>query len=156
MLVKKSGEQLTLYLGRNSVIVRPLLECWNTAFEVFPGFVKDFVRVHVFPRLSDYVPSSARQGAEALRKLLQRNRELYRYEESETGKLESILGEYLSGHIAIGDVLKAAKVHSQAHTQRVTTEQVGRLEQEMPDVIDSPSSSEQVSEGRSMSLRRPS
>ena len=91
VLVKKSDDQLRLYLARRSAIVVPLTECWRTAIEVFPGFVKDFVRVHVFPRVADYVPSSARHGAETLRKLLQRNRELYRYEESETGKLESIL-----------------------------------------------------------------
>ena len=56
--------------------------------------MKDFVRVQIYPKIQQFVPSSTRDGVDALRKLLQRNRELYRYEETDLGDLEGILGEY--------------------------------------------------------------
>jgi molecular chaperone HtpG len=142
VLVTKSEEQVTVHLARGSAIIQPLIECWHSAFEVFPGFIKDFVRVHVFPKLADHVPTSARQGVEALRKLLQRNREVFRYEESESGQLELMLGDFLSGQVAFGDMLRAAASHSSVQTQRVTSEQVGDIESEMPDVVQSPTSAE--------------
>ena len=56
--------------------------------------MKDFVSVKIYPRIQQFVPSSTRDGVEALRKILERNRELYRYEETEMGDFEGILGEY--------------------------------------------------------------
>ena len=138
ILVEGDQDNLKIYLAKDSSIVRPVLECHRTAYEVFGGFVKDFVRVHLYQRISQFVPSSQRQGAEALQKLLQRSRELYRYEESELGSLDPLLAEYLAGTVSFSEVIRVAAVNVRPHTQTVTQAQVGHIEEQLPDIVDSP------------------
>lgn len=138
VLVAKEGELVKIWLARNSSVVKPVLATYHTAFEVFGGFVKDFVRNHLYQRVANYVPSSTREGAEALARLLQRNRELYRYEESELGDLEPLLGDYLAGEITLAQVLATAKHSARPFTQTLRQEQIGSLEEALPDVVQSP------------------
>jgi molecular chaperone HtpG len=138
VLVSKPASTVIIYLARESAAVKPVLATYHNAYEVFEGFVKDFVRVHLYSRLSNYIPSSTREGVDALAKILQRNRELFRYEESELGNLEPLLGDYLSGEKSLADVINSARSTIRPQTQRVSHEQVGRLEDALPDVARSP------------------
>ena len=70
--------------------------------------MKDFVRNEIYPRVQQFVPSSTRQGVDALRKILERNRELYRYEETETGELETMLRDLLPS-ATMAEVLQRAQ-----------------------------------------------
>lgn len=135
---EKSGDTVRVHLARDSAQVRPLLECYESAYDVFLPVMKDFVRVHVYPAIQQYVPSSTRQGVDALRTILQRNRELYRYDEADRGDLEGVLGEYLSGTISLADVMKVARVTVRRQSQRVSSGQVGTVEAVVPDVVHSP------------------
>lgn len=138
ILVDGDRENLKILMARDSGIVKPVLECHRSAYEVFAGFVKDFVRVHIYDRIANFLPSSQREGADALRKLLQRNRELYRYEESELGTIDPLLSEYLAGETSFKSVLQAAVTRVRPHTQTVTSEQVGSIEEQLPDIADGP------------------
>ena len=109
ILVGKEEGLVRIWLAKGSSMVKPVLEAYRTAFEVFGGFVKDFVRTRIYNKISNYIPSSTREGTDALAKLLQRNRELYRYEESELGNLEPLLGEYLAGEKTLVEVLTFAR-----------------------------------------------
>ena len=73
-------------------------------------------------------------------KILQRNRELFRYEESELGDLEPLLADYLDGDKSLGEVIKEAQSRSRPQTVRVRSAEVGHVEQAMPDVLSSPTS----------------
>ena len=66
ILVEKQNNTVMIYLTRGSSEVAPVLKCYRTAIEVFGGFVKDFVRVHLYKRIAEYVPSTTKQGADAL------------------------------------------------------------------------------------------
>lgn len=147
-LVEGGRDNLKIYLARDSGIVRPVIECYRAAYEVFGGFVKDFVRVHLYQRISQHIPSSTREGADALLKLLQRSRELYRYEESEFGTLEPLLAEYLSGQTTFADVIQAAVSVVRPHTQTVTSAQVGSIEEQLPDIVDAPAPTQEEIEQR--------
>jgi molecular chaperone HtpG len=125
-------------IARSSALLPPLLECYSKAYDVFGQFIKDFVRVNIYPNIQQHVPSSTRGGVDALRKLLQRNRELFRYEETERGDVEGLLGEYLRGSAKLSDVINAARSAARSHSQRVSREQVGTIEAVVPDVIRSP------------------
>lgn len=138
ILAEQSGTQLQIHIAKNSPLLPPLTECYNKAYELFTQFMKDFVRVHVYPRIQQFVPSSTRDGVDALRKILQRNRELYRYEETEYGQLEGVLGELLSGSTTFNEALSTARATVRAQTQSVTAEQVGSIESVVPDVIAAP------------------
>lgn len=127
-----------LYIARNSSAIAPLLEIQSKAYELFSQFMKDFVRVNVYPRIQQFVPSSTKGGVEALRKLLLRSRELYRLEESDRGDLEGVLGDYLSGTASFADVLLSSRAKARPQTQLVSAEQVGKIETEVPGLTESP------------------
>ena len=141
ILVDKKGDTVFIYIARDAIVIQPVLECYRNAYEVFGGFVKDFVRMHLYQRVADFLPSSTREGADALLKVLQRNRELFRYEESERGFLEPILAEYLSGQIDLSQVLKTARKAQRSQAQTVSRDQVGHVEQELLDVVQVPTES---------------
>ncbi len=147
VVVSKEGDVVFIRFARNSAVIDPVLATYRNASEVFDGFVKDFVRNHLYQRLNQYIPSSTREGVDALVKLLQRNRELYRYEESELGDLEPLLGDYLAGEKTLAEVLVTARRAARPQAQKVSPDQVGSLEQALPDVIQSPTMPEQQVSG---------
>jgi molecular chaperone HtpG len=138
VLSEKVGEQLKIYIARSSTLLSPLLEFYDNAYDLFAQFMKDFVRVHIYPRIQEFVPSSTKDGVDTLRKLLQRNRELYRYEETELGELEGVLGDYLSGSTSFTDLLRDTRQRKPAQRLYVSYDQVGSFEAVLPGVVNSP------------------
>ncbi len=135
---QKKGDQLTIYIAKSSSLLPPLFNFYDQAYELFTQFMKDFVRVHIYPRIQQFVPSSTRDGVNALQKILQRNRELYSYEETDFGDLEGILGDYLSGAASLSQVLHEARTKTRPQTQNVFRNQVGSIENEIPGIAESP------------------
>jgi molecular chaperone HtpG len=135
--VERKKSTLEISITRNMPAARMVVECYKTARDVFDGFVKDFVREHLYPQIRDYVPSSTRQGRDALYKRLKENKELFRYEESEFGEVESLLADYLAGKTDFNEVLRSSAGRVSTQRQEVRKEQVGTVEQEMPDIIES-------------------
>jgi molecular chaperone HtpG len=128
---------LEISIARDMPAVRMVVECYKTARDVFDGFVKDFVREHLYPQIRDHVPSSTRQGRDALYKRIKENKELFRYEESEFGEVESLLADYLAGKTDFNEVLRSSTGRASTQRQEVSKEQVGTLEQEIPGIMDS-------------------
>src|SRR6185295_11936420 len=110
------------------------------------GFVKDFVREHLYPQIRDHVPSSTRQGRDALFRRLKENRELFRYEESDFGRVESLLADYLSGKANLGEVLRSSGSRVSTQHQKVRKDEVGTVEEEMSGIIESAGTSPSHSE----------
>lgn len=138
-LIKQNPDgTIFIFLSRKDTAIQSVLQCYESAYEVFPGFVKDYVRSHLYKLLSQYVPSSTREGTDALYKILQRNREVYRIEQKDRGEIEKLLGDYLKGDASFGEVLKRTSKTIRSQTQRVTKSQVGSIEQEIPDMASSP------------------
>lgn len=134
-IVEFKEDVVWIYLSRDSGAVQQVLQAYDTAWEVFDGFVKDFVRNHLYQKFSSHVPSSTKQGADALHKILMRNRELFKYEYSDMGALESVMSEYVSGAIDFPEVLKRSSTIIKTHSQSVGQNQVGTVEQELPSII---------------------
>jgi molecular chaperone HtpG len=135
--VEHKKNTLEISIARDMPATRMVIECYKTARDVFDGFVKDFVREHLYPQIRDQVPSSTRQGRDALYKRLKENKELFRYEESEFGEVESLLADYLAGKTDLNQVLRSSAGRASIQRQEVRREQVGTVEQEMPDIIES-------------------
>ena len=135
-LVEYKDNIVIVYLSRQSSAVKQVLQIYSTDWSLFGSFVKDFVRNHLYQKFSPYVPSSTKQGADALHKILMRNRELYKYEYSDLGALESLLSEYVSGDIDFPEVLKKSTSIIKTHSQFVRQNQVGTVEQEIPSIIE--------------------
>ena len=133
--VERTNHGLDVSIARDMPAACMVVECYNTAREVFDGFVKDFVREHLYTHVRDHVPSSTRQGRDALYKRLKKNKELFRYDESEFGEVEALLAKYLSGEADFDQVLRASVSRASSQRQQVTGNQVGTVEQEIPNII---------------------
>lgn len=138
VLAEKGENQVRVRIARSSALLPPLLAFYETAYELFAQFMKDFVRVHIYPRIQEFVPSSTRDGVDALRKHLERNRELYRYEDTELGDIEGVLGDFLAGNASFAEVLRATPSIGRVQSQTVSSDQVGSIETVVPDVVRSP------------------
>lgn len=125
--VQENNGKVTVYLSRESSDISYLSEIYTNNYSLFEPMIKDFVRTKLYTKFSQYVPSSTRDGAEALYNILQRKRELYTIEYSELGEMESVMKDYLDGKIPYKDVLKAATTIKNKQTQSVTSKQVGDI-----------------------------
>jgi molecular chaperone HtpG len=154
---KVEGEKLQVFISRGCSPILPVLEVYSTSYDIFGPFVKDFVRNHVFSHIESFIPSSKRQGVDALRRILAEKRELYRYEWSEIGEMEPLISDFMTGKIGFGEVLKKSHSIGRSQTQIVRSNQIGGVEDEIPDLASSPTSaSDEIQEifGPSPSLLR--
>ncbi len=142
-MVKYNNGVVEIYLSRESGAVQQVIGAYETAYEVFGGFVKDFIRIHLYQKFVSYVPSSTKQGADALYKILMRSRELYKYEYSDLGQMESLLSQYVAGEIEFPEVLRKSTTVTKTHSQSVRQNQVGNVEQEIPSIVEHAEASEQ-------------
>ncbi len=144
MLSHINGEKVTLTLSRTWPALQAVLKVVAQSPELLDGFTKDLVRVHIYERIQSFVPSSQRVGLDALQRALERKKELYRLEPEDKGALEPILADWLAGRIEFGQVLSAAAHAASGQTQHVSRENVGKVEQVLADVVNTPVSTEPV------------
>ena len=135
-LVEKGKDTIKVFLSRESSAIQQLTTVYSTAYEVFSGFVKDFIRNYLYQKIADFIPSSTRNGADALYKMLLKNRELFKYESADLGDLDSLLIDYVSGEMEFPEVLKRSTTVRRTHTQYVSPTQVGNAEEEIPTLAD--------------------
>jgi molecular chaperone HtpG len=135
--VEKKDGGLEISIARGIAAVAMVIECYTTARDVFDGFMKDFVREHVYPHIKDHVPSSTKQGRDALYQRLKENRELFRLQESDYGAIEPLLADYLAGTVELSEILRTTGGRASVQHQQVSKDQVGSVEQEFPDIIGS-------------------
>ena len=136
--VEPRKEALHISIARDFPAVELVTQCYKTSRDVFDGFVKDFVRQHLYPQIRGYVPSSTKQGSDALVQRLKANKEMFRLQESDYGEIELLLTDYLSGKTEFSEVLRSAGQRMPSQWQQVRNEQVGRVEEELPDLAASP------------------
>jgi molecular chaperone HtpG len=151
----KMDDLLIIYLSKSGAAIPPLVELFRQDWQYFPQFIKDFARNIVYPRVQQHVPSSTREGADALKRMLERNRELYRYEETERGEIDDLLGDYLTGNTNIVEVLRRAKASVRAQAQRVSADQVGTVENVLLDVVRTPDAVAAPAEGQEFAAAPP-
>ena len=142
-VVEQNGTTVEIYLARDSQAVKQVLQAYELAHEIYNGFVKDFIRNYLYQKFSQYVPSSTRQGAEALHKILMRNKELYKYEYSDFGDIEPLLKDWVSREIDFPELIRKSSGAIRTQSQSVRINQVGNVEQEIPSITEANQSSEQ-------------
>ena len=133
--INRVGDNLEISISREMPAARMVVEAYRSAREVFHGFVIDFVRDHVYPQIRDHVPSSMRQGRDALLLRLKENEDLFRYDLTDFGEAESLLADYLSGKASLEQVLRSSAGRTAGQRQEVRMDQVGTVEEEIPDIL---------------------
>ena len=112
--------------------------------------MKDFVREHIYQQIRNYIPSSQKQGRDALYQRLKANRELFRLQEGDYGEIETLLADFLSGKVEFSEVIRSSGRRASRQRQEVSNEQIGTFENELPDIIESPALSSQADEAYPM------
>jgi molecular chaperone HtpG len=103
---------------------------------------KDFVRNMIFQRIADLVPSSTRQGAEAFLKSIQRSRELFEYELTDSASLISIWQDYTEGRISMEEATSRSVLAATKAVQVIDSTVAANMREVVPDVIDNAASLE--------------
>lgn len=133
-LVKKDGNTVCVYVSRDSNNVKQVLNMYDMEPRLFDGFVKDYIRNYLYQQIAQYVPSSTREGADQLYRMLQRTKELYTIEKFERGDMEGLMEDYIQGKRKLQDVIKVSEDMQKTHRQTVEQKQVGDMEQEIPSI----------------------
>ena len=138
ILVQKTDISLNIYLEKESEIIRNLYAIYDEDYNLFEGFVKDFIRTNLYGKIRQYIPSSLKEGTDALKSVLMKKRELYKYSVEDVGELEKYMDDFKKDNLEIGDIIKKAQSIKNSHVERVSVNQVGELEDEIPRIKDGP------------------
>lgn len=125
VLVQQEQGIVHIYLKRESSDLVTVARLYKDNYSLFEPFVKDFVRTRLYNKLAPYIPSSQREGAEALYEMLQRKKELYTIEPTDYGSIDYLLNEYLQGRGKFEDVLKAVNRSKNKQKQILDSAHVG-------------------------------
>jgi molecular chaperone HtpG len=105
-LVEGDRKPAKLYLDPQGSTFTVIAALYNEDYDVFGSMVKDFVRNVIFPKVSDLVPSSTREGAESFLKSIRRTRDVFEYELDDLESLGEIWGDFIEGKITIGEATR--------------------------------------------------
>jgi len=134
-LVDYKNNMLYVYLSRDSANLLQVINIYKESYELFDPFVKDYVRNYLYQKIMPYVPSSTRQGADALYKILQRKRELYTIGLEDLGEIELLLKDLKSGKIDRYEFINITLNARNQQKQTVRSEQIGELEHEFSNIV---------------------
>ncbi|WP_047534303.1 ATP-binding protein [Methylotenera sp. N17] len=135
ILVINNQSLVRIILDPNASNVKVLVEIYEKEYGVFGHLAKDFVRNVIFPKVSQLVPSSTRQGTEAFLQTLQRTRDVFEYERSDLENLTSLWKDYLEGKITLDQA--SAKVATVRRSyQVIEAAATGRVHDVVPDVAE--------------------
>lgn len=124
---------IKIYIQRNHRTIQPILKCYTDSYDVFLGIMRDYIRVHIYPQVRNRVPSSTKEGADALQKVLRKRRELYEIRTEDVG-FASLLSDFAAGEVGFEEVVKKANAIKKIHKQEITEINVGSMESEIPDL----------------------
>jgi len=106
VLVTDTRKPVVIYLDPRTSSVAPLLALYRDDFDAFSPFVKDFIRATIFPKISNLVPSSTKEGSEAFLRHLRSNREWFEYEIGDKAALEDIFEGLHAGRLTVAEAKK--------------------------------------------------
>ena len=137
-LLKKESDNLVIYIHRDSNILEPLYKIYDEEYGLFNSFIKDFIRTNLYNQIQQYIPSSHRQGTDALKNILSKNREIYKYNKEEIGNLEGYFKDCQKGDMSFEEVLNKANLIKNTQLQQIAPNNVGTILQEIPKIEKSP------------------
>ena len=136
LMAEKSGDRILITLDPFAHTTKLMLDLYKMDYTAFGGMTKDFIRTSVFQRISDFVPSSTRQGAEAFLKAIKRPRETFEYEESDLGSLPKIWEEYEEGRITLDQAVSRSRTAVRSSVHYVDGSAAASARDVVPDVIE--------------------
>lgn len=134
IVLDPAGPTLTLMVG-----------LYEREYGAFGHMATDFVRNTIFGKISDLVPSSTRQGAEAFLKSIHRTREIFEYEIADLESLTSLWQDYLGGKLTFQQAADRSKRVAVRSYQVVDSAAAAAVRDVVPDVIENEAAAGQAS-----------
>jgi len=134
VFVEREQDRTGVVLNEKSQSISILLDIFATEYDAFGSMTKDFVRNVLFPRIADYVPSSTREGAEAVLRAIRKRPEAFEYADDDLGSLPSIWKDYDEGQISLEQAVERSQAAVRGSVQVV--EGAMRAEEVVPDVLE--------------------
>lgn len=113
-----------------------LVQLYEADYSSFLSMAKDVVRNVVFPRVSDLVPSSTRQGANAFLKSIRRTKDVFEYEFGDLDTFSSIWEGYLQGELSMAEAASRATLMVQRNVQYLDASASQRIQDIVLDVVE--------------------
>lgn len=135
LLVNASQRPVLVTLDSESSTIAPILQLYETDYEALTGFVKDFIRNAIFPKVSQLVPSSQRDGAAAFLKSIQRTGDLFEYEHTDLGSLNEIWHEYAQGNISMVEAARRSASIVRSTVQVLEPANASTVDEVLSDVV---------------------
>jgi molecular chaperone HtpG len=136
VLVDTSKSPPDIVQDSDSSTIATILRLYDEDFSSLTGMVKDYVRNVIFPKISQLVPSSTRQGAEAVLRAMRRPKDVFEYESSDLGSLTDLWQEYLSGKISLEEAAQQSTLYVQTNYQYVDQSATRSVASVLPDVLE--------------------
>jgi molecular chaperone HtpG len=136
VLVNTSKTPPEIVLDSDSSTISLILNLYDEDFSSLTGMVKDFVRNVIFPKISQLVPSSTRQGAEAVLKAMRRPRDVFEYERSDLGSLSELWQDYIEGKITLEEAAEQSTLLVQTLYQYVEHSATRSVASVLPDILE--------------------
>lgn len=133
VLVERNKSKINVVLNPEGQTVQLLTQIYDQEYEAFGSMAKDFVRSVLFPKLSDFVPSSTQQGAEAFLRAIRKVPEQFEYADDDLGSLPSIWKDYDEGQISLDQAVERSRAAVRSSVQVVDA--AVRADEVVPDVI---------------------
>jgi molecular chaperone HtpG len=125
-----------LVIDPNGATFQTICTLYDTDYTAFGSMTKDFVRNLVFPRISNLVPSSTRQGAVAFLKSIRKTRDVFEYEYDDLESLTSVWEEYAAGRLTMTEAAYRSAAYVSRNVQVVEVAATRSVRDVVPDVVE--------------------
>lgn len=137
LIARHEEDCVKIFIQKDHITIIPVLKFHSDGRDIFPGFIKDYIRAYIYPQVKSWVPSSTREGADAIQKLLRKQRELYRIVVEDVG-LTSAFSDFIAGRVSFETVSNRFIAAKNTQTLEIVDQNVGNIENEIPDLVQSP------------------
>ncbi|MBY5312683.1 ATP-binding protein [Rhizobium leguminosarum] len=144
ILAEKEGSSVRIVLNPDGATLKMLFGLFDRDYASFGSMAKDFVRTIIFPKISEFVPSSTRQGAEAFLKAIRRPRELFEYADDDLGTLPKIWEDYQEGLISMEQAVQRSQSAVRGSVQFVDMNASRNVHEVVPDIIENETALQQA------------
>ena len=135
LVVDSASSPVVITLDLHSSTIEPILQLHNTDYGALSGFVKDFIRTAIFPKISSLVPSSTRDGAVAFLKSIKRPPDVFEYEHTDLGTLSEVWQDYTEGKITMVEAARRSASIAHSTVQIIDSASASTVDEVLSDVV---------------------
>ena len=136
VFAEKADGKVVITVERNLGAIEVIIGLYENEYSAFGAMVGDFVRSVVFPRISQYVPTSQTHGTQAFLQMIRRRREAFEYEREDITEIPELAfwDDVRNDRISIADAIKRTMAASRSDVQVLDSASAASMGDVLPDV----------------------